>query len=277
MPATVSLVLAVTADPESCAEDLVNAILPDQAMCATILKFANSTFFGIPRDVATMSKAINVLGFSEVQNIVLGKAVFNSFKKIGRKNKKSINMFWVHSFSCGLAASIIAKDLKCPQSELFIAGLLHDIGKLIFLLALPEDYKPILDQEITDQLQCRQEEFEAFGIDHCLVGYKILNRWLFPQRLLTSVAHHHQPEECEDYTLYAIIVEISDALTHLVATKQQRGAENLFSQLLSLLPERESLWRQQQLTLNNEVVQKWMSSLEERLEKDSGILQSFTA
>ena len=79
LPATVSRVLAVTADPESCGDDLVNAILPDQAMCAAILKIANSAFFGIPREVATMDKAVNVLGFNEVHNIVLGKAVFNNF------------------------------------------------------------------------------------------------------------------------------------------------------------------------------------------------------
>jgi len=138
LPATVSRVLAITADPESSADDLVNGILPDQAMCATILKFANSAFFGIPRDVATMSKAVNVLGFNEVHNIVLGKAVFNSFQKIGRENKKSINAFWSHSFSCGLAAKILAKALRYSQSELFIGGLIHDIGKLILLISLPD-------------------------------------------------------------------------------------------------------------------------------------------
>ena len=106
LPSTVSKVLAVTADPESSQDDLVNAILPDQAMCVTILKFANSAFFGIPRDVATMSKAVNVLGFNEVHNIVLGKAVLNSFKKIGRKNKKAITAFWYHSFDNTASVSV---------------------------------------------------------------------------------------------------------------------------------------------------------------------------
>ncbi len=277
LPATVSKVLAVTADPESSQDDLVNAILPDQAMCVTILKFANSAFFGIPRDVATMSKAVNVLGFNEVHNIVLGKAVFNSFQKIGRKNKKTINAFWNHSFTCGLTAKILAKNLKCNQSELFIAGLIHDIGKLILLVTVPDDYLPILELAETDPIQCRQEELDNFGIDHCQVGFKILNRWLFPIRLLTSVACHHQPEQCEDHTLYAIIVEISDALSHLLAMKEEWGAETLLSQFSLLLPDRENLWQQYKLDIDEEQLQKWLKSLEESLEKDGGILQILTS
>ncbi len=277
LPSTVSKVLAVTADPESSQDDLVNAILPDQAMCVTILKFANSAFFGIPRDVATMSKAVNVLGFNEVHNIVLGKAVFNSFKKIGRKNKKAITAFWYHSFSCGLAAKILAKDMKYSQSEFFIAGLIHDIGKLILLTVVPEDYPPILELAATDQIQSRQEELDSFGIDHCQVGFKILNRWLFPKRLLTSVASHHHPEECKEHTLHGIIIEISDALSHLLVVKEERGAESLLSQLSAVLPERGDLWQQHKLDIDEEQLQQWMKSLEESLEKDGGILQILTS
>lgn len=274
LPATVSRVLAITADPESSADDLVKAILPDQAMCATILKFANSAFFGIPRNVATMSKAVNVLGFNEVHNIVLGKAVFNSFHKIGRENKKTIHTFWNHSFSCGLAAKMLAKDLQYSQSELFIGGLIHDIGKLILLIALPDMYRPILACETNDQRQHRQSETDSFGIDHCRVGFNILNRWLFPQRLLASVAYHHQPDQCQEkHEVYPIIVEISDALSHLLDMKEAHEAESLLSQFSLLLPDRAPLWQKHRLTIDEEQLQNWMNTLETSLEEDSSILQ----
>ncbi|HID70888.1 MAG TPA: HDOD domain-containing protein [Desulfobacterales bacterium] len=278
LPATVSRVLAITADPESSADDLVNGILPDQAMCATILKFANSAFFGIPRNVATMNKAVNVLGFNEVHNIVLGKAVFNSFQIIGRENKKTINGFWNHSFSCGLSAKILAKDLRYSQSELFIGGLIHDIGKLILLIALPDIYRPILERETDDQVQHRQAETDTFGIDHCQVGFKILNRWLFPERLLASVAYHHQPDQCpEEHKVYPTIIEISDALSHLLSMKEEHEAESLLSQFSSLLPDRAALWQEHNLKIDEEQLQSWMKTLETSLEEDSGIRQTLSS
>lgn len=277
LPATVSKVMAITADPESSAKDLVQAILPDPAMCATIIKFANSAFFGIPRDVATMEKAINVLGFNEVHNIVLGKAVFNSFKEINSQNKQSINTFWKHSFSCGLTAKILAEDLGCPPSELFIAGLIHDIGKLAFFVALSDQYLPILMLNQTDQIQCRLQENEAFGIDHPKVGYRLLTRWLFPESLLNAVGFHHDPEACSRHTKKALIVQLSDALTILAAMQEEGDASSLLSQLFDLLPETNGLWEQYGIEVNEERIHKWLATLKASLEKDSGILTILTS
>ena len=111
LPATVNKVMEVTGNPESTAHDLMRAILPDQSMCATILKIANSAFFGMPREVATMEKAVVVLGFNEIRNIVLGKAVFTSFQKMPKQNREETNLFWEHSFTCGIAAKIIAEQI----------------------------------------------------------------------------------------------------------------------------------------------------------------------
>ena len=277
LPATVSKVMAVTADPESSAADLVQAILPDPAMCATIIKFANSAFFGIPRDVATMEKAITVLGFNEVHNIVLGKAVFNSFKKINSQNKQSINTFWKHSFSCGLTAKILAEDLGSSPSELFIAGLIHDIGKLAFFVALSEQYLPILMLNQTDQIQCRIQENEAFGIDHPKVGYRLLTRWLFPESLLNAVGFHHDPETCNKHTKQAIIIQLSDALTILAEMQEEDDASSLLSQLIDLLPEKNTLWEQYEIEVTEEKLHKWLAALQVSFEKDSGILTILTS
>ena len=223
LPATVSKVLAVTAHPESSAEDLVQAILPDQAMCATILNLANSAFFGMPRKVSTMEKAVTVLGFNEVHNLILGKAVFNSFQKIS-KNNNAINIFWRHSFCCGLAAKILADDFSCSPSELYIAGLIHDIGKLALFTARPDDYLQVLELTGTDHTRCKQLEIDAIGIDHEQVGYHLLTRWLFPDSLLCAVGFHHQPEACKTTPEYAVIIQLSDALILLQRhkTKQQK-------------------------------------------------------
>ena len=277
LPATVSRVLAVTADPESCGDDLVNAILPDQAMCAAILKIANSAFFGIPREVATMDKAVNVLGFNEVHNIVLGKAVFNSFQKIPPTGKRTVDNFWKHSFHCGLAAKIIAEDLKCPPSELFIAGLIHDIGKLAIFYAKPNEYFHILKQEEVDvQIKCQDEERKQFGIDHCEVGMHLLTRWMFPEQLLTIVGYHHNPNKCNNYGLYTTIIQISDVLSFLVTDEEMQNAD-LYPQFTTLLPLGTTLWAKQNLAIDEEQLQLWRDALLASIERDSAILNIFTS
>lgn len=277
LPATVSKVLAVTADPESSVEDLVNVILPDQAMCATILKLANSAFFGMPREVATMDKAVAVLGFNEVLNIVLGKAVFNSFRKINMSNKDAIDAFWTHSFTCGLAAKILATDFKCSPSELFIAGLIHDIGKLALFVARPDDYQQVLELSGTDLLSCKQLELERIGIDHEEVGSYLLTRWMFPTSLLHSVGFHHHPEKCPEFNLYALIVQLGDILSHLSPDHDRTKKSLLLPQVRKILPDCDKLWQKCFIKINEEQLQEWMEALHLSYEKDSAILNIFTS
>lgn len=277
LPATVSRVLSVTADPESCGADLVNAILPDQGMCAAILKIANSAFFGIPREVATMDKAVNVLGFNEVHNIVLGKAVFSSFREIPQASKRTVDTFWQHSFYCGLAAKVLADDLKCPSSELFIAGLIHDIGKLAIFFARPEEYLLILQREGVDAyLDFHKEEQKQFGIDHCKVGSHLLTRWMFPEQLLTIVAHHHDPSRCDNYGLYTTIIQISDLLSALVVDEEMLTVD-LYPQFTTLLPHCQRLWQKHNLDIDEEQLQVWKEMLLASIQKDSAILNIFTS
>ncbi len=278
LPATVTKVMAVIANPESSGDDLVNAILPDQAMCATILKIANSAFFGIPREVASMDKAVNVLGFNEVHNIVLGKAVFNSFEKINKANKSAIDAFWQHAFHCGLAAKIIAEDLKCPPSELFIAGLIHDIGKLIFFMSQPLDYLPIFEMDDVEHfLNCSEEELQQFNVDHGEVGLHLLTRWMFPDRLLSAVGCHHYPESCHENALYAVIVQLSDVLSVLVSQPPPAQTTQLYSQITTLLPRTKELWERHNQANDEEQLQEWATALRASIEKDGAILSAFSS
>ncbi len=274
LPATVSKVLAVTADPESSAEDLVQAILPDQAMCATILKLANSAFFGMPREVATMDKAVTVLGFNEVHNLVLGKAVFNSFKSISDSNRNALDVFWNHSFTCGLCAKILSEKFGCSPSELFIAGLIHDIGKLALFTARPDEYLVILELPETAPILCKPLEIEILGIDHEQVGYRLLTRWLFPETLLNTVGFHHHPEACNT-PLYALIIQLSDALSLLAPRQDPAKQKPLLPQLLRLVPDSKLLWKEHGVDISEELVQQWMKALLTSIEKDSAIFNIF--
>ena len=204
LPAIVTKVMAITANPESSANDLMQAILPDQTMCSTILKVANSAFFGIPRGVSTIERAVVVLGYAEIRNIVIGKAIFSSFPKLSQENKNTISLFWEHAFTCGLAAKIIGDHLHLPPSELFVAGLIHDIGKLVMLMAFPTDY-PIL-QELSNpcNLDNSTEEQSKFAISHDKVGLQLAEKWLLPEQLCMAIGFHHSPQKAPSFKKYPL-------------------------------------------------------------------------
>ncbi len=276
MPSTVSKVLSVTADPDSCGDDLVNAILPDPAMCAAILKIANSAFFGIPREVATLDKAVNVLGFNEVHNIVLGKAVFNTFKQIPQANKHVSDAFWQHSFCCGLAAKIIADDLHLSASEFFIAGLIHDIGKLIFLLCDSDKYVSLLTNCNRIHGQCIElEEMKQFATDHCQVGSRLLTRWMFPPQLIAAVGKHHTPEEDASYEINSLIIQISDIICLLLTEEVQ--PKIFHKQFSTLLPNGYRLAKKYNFSLDEELIHEWKEKIFASIEQDGAIMHIFTS
>lgn len=277
LPSIVSEVLEVTGDPESSANDLMRAILPDQSMCATILKIANSAFFGLPRQVSTLEKAVMVLGFNEVKNIVLGKAIFNSFKELGKNNRETIENFWNHSFNCGLAAKILAERINLSPSELFIAGLIHDIGKLAMLITFPTIYSHLLEVvEETWTENCAKER-ELFFISHDEVAHTMLQRWLFPPELAKAVGYHHRPEKTEDFRLLAATLQMADILAHINQSAGYSHESGYRALLLSVRTDVFDQWKKHNLPCDEEEIQTWFELLKISQEKDTAILTIFAS
>jgi len=277
LPTIVSQVLEVTANPESSAHDLMKAVLPDQSMCAAILKIANSAFFGLPREVSSIDKAVMVLGFDEVKNIVLGKAVFNSFKELNETNKKDIEQFWEHSFTCGLAAKVIAERIRLSPSQLFIAGLIHDIGKLAMLIAFPHLYSHFLKNMEENWIDNYEKEKEIFFISHDEVAQRILNKWLFPHSLIATVGCHHAPEKAEEMKILASTVQLSDIISHITNTSHSSSTSNYRSLLLKIKPDLFDLWRELDLPCTEDEIALWFELLKESKEKDTAILTIFSS
>lgn len=217
LPTVAFRVMEITADPDSSANDLMGVISPDVSLTAKILKIANSPFYGLTREISSLQHAVTVLGFKEIRNLVISTVAFESFKNFKRNDKFDINKFWRHSFCCGLAAKIIAVDLKCTSNELFVAGLIHDIGKLVMYIAFPVEFLKLVD--MMSPLKLKYTAFEAeknvFGIVHDEVGMKLLKKWMFPESLITAVGFHHHPLEADKKSPFPIIVHVADILTHV--------------------------------------------------------------
>ena len=217
LPTVALRVLEVTSNPESSANDLMEIIAPDISLTTKILKIANSPFYGLTREISSLQHAVTVLGFKEIRNMVISTVAFESFKNFKQDDRFDIKRFWRHSFCCGLAAKIIAVELKCTSSELFVAGLIHDIGKLVMYIAFPVEFLKLVD--MISPLKLKYTAFEAeknvFEMAHDEVGMKLLKKWLFPESLITAVGFHHHPLEADKKSPFPIIVHVADILAHV--------------------------------------------------------------
>ncbi len=247
LPLTVSRVMEVTANPESSANDLMKAILPDQAMCVAILKIANSALYGRPKQVASLEQAIVVLGFDEIKAIVLGKAAVSTFKGVLPTSKDDLQRFWEHAFTCGLAARIIAEHLGLRSGQFFIAGLLHDFGKLAMLLTFTTRYDTgVWFSGLSDTGRLNDEK-SLFAVSHAAVGGRLLRHWQFPDTLISTLRYHHQPHEAGSLSGYALIVQLADFLAHCCDLPQRLDEQALKDRLAVQLPDFVRLWRERKL------------------------------
>jgi len=261
MPITVSKVIEVTNNPESSANDLVKAILPDQTMCIAILKIANSVLYGRPKQVPSLENAVRVLGFNEIRNIVLAKAAVKSFKQIPKEHRKEIDMLWDHAFTCGLAARIIGEHINKPSGQFFIAGLLHDIGKLAMLLILGEKYNTTRWLSGLSNVTKLEEEKETFTITHDEVGGQLLKHWQFPDTLIAAVNYHHTPHCNPNLQIYPLVIQVADFLSFMYEQNEAADEQTLKTALNDHLPNFEEQWRRQNLPLEEITLESWYTWL----------------
>lgn len=277
LPVTVARVMEVTGNPESSAQDLMKAMLPDQSLCLTVLKFANSVLFGRPKKVDSLKLAIAILGFNEVQSIALSKAVINSFSELSKRHKTVVDRFWEHSFLCGMMARKIAVDIELPPDTAFMAGLLHDIGKLIMLQTFMEDYVANLWMGQISNKERLHDELQQFSFTHDVIGGQLLKKWFFPDTLITAVAFHHRPEEALAEEAFALIVQLSDLLCYYSCTQSALGEDTIVTLLNTNLPDLRRQWEKLGLAWDHNSLIAWFDWLQVNHVQAKGLLNVFSA
>ena len=143
LPQVATRVIRITADSDTSTDQLQNLIRTDQALASQILKVANSAMFGRMREVTTLTQAILTLGFSTTRSVVLASSVKNLFTRgpVGMQER----ILWEHALVAALTGSAFSKAMRFPiAEEVFLAGLMHDIGKSVMVLKFPESYSALL-------------------------------------------------------------------------------------------------------------------------------------
>lgn len=212
-------------DPRYSAKDFADVISRDPSLTARLLRIANSPFFGLTTKVATVNRAVTVVGAKPLRDLVIATCAVNSFKGIPNQ-LVSMDDFWYHSLYCALASRALAQRRRLAHAEsLFAAGLLHDIGQLIIFNRLPDQAQEALRLSVEDPhtLDMHQAELQVLGFDHAEVGGLLLQRWRLPPLLEECVAHHHTPAEARRFPVEAALVHIAN----VIATMAEINSLNL--------------------------------------------------
>jgi putative nucleotidyltransferase with HDIG domain len=191
---------------------LAKKVSLDAALTAKTLRLANSSFYGLQAKVRTISQAISVLGFDSVRALVVGAGVIGGFET-GRRNGFDFDGFWRHAIASALCARALARRLGSPAEQAFVAGLLHDLGRLVLVTRFPEHYAEVLAQRGLRDCPLLEAERAVLGIDHAQVGRALAQHWRIPEAICRAIGNHHQPME-QDFGDLPAVVHVANAVAH---------------------------------------------------------------
>jgi len=204
-------------DPDWSTKEIATIIARDPAMSAKILQLSNSAFFGARRRITNIPDAVVCLGLDTLKTLALSVGVFSAFSP-SSSSSFSIEAFGRHGLMTAILARKIAQtEGGSPQEaeDAFIAGLLHDIGRLVMISVMPEKYDTAIVLSKNEGLPMVEAEQRVYGTTHCEVGTYILWLWGLPDNIVQATAYHHFPGKLPGpATSTLLAVHIADALTH---------------------------------------------------------------
>src|ERR1700741_4946507 len=214
LPRTFMALREKLADPNASVKEVVKLVEQDISISAKILQLVNSAFFGLPREISTMNTAVSYLGIDMLQNLVLSAEVFRVFENSANLPGFSFEELHEHSQLTAKIASHIPVP-AAVHSAAVVAGLLHDVGKLVLATRSPKHFARALEGAAEEKRPLFAVEQDLMGVSHAEVGAYLLGIWGLPCPVVEAVAHHHHPERVPQETLDAVaVVHVATYLAH---------------------------------------------------------------
>ncbi|MDR1545889.1 MAG: HDOD domain-containing protein [Deltaproteobacteria bacterium] len=206
VPGIVAKISRMVENPETSAAEVGRLIAQDQVLSAKVLRMANSAFFGMSRKISSISQALVILGFEVVKGLVLTSSVFDMIQK-------SMAGLWEHSIGCAAASGAVATLLgRDDAEEILVAGLLHDLGKVVLALNLPEEMSLVKAKVSSGDILFYEAENQVLDFDHSELGQWLAEHWNLPESLAEPMRLHHRPEKAVVKPECTAIVHIADVI-----------------------------------------------------------------
>lgn len=204
LPTSLQEVNRIMESPDASTEQIAKVISHDQALAAKVLHMVNSPVYGFPGRISSLQHALMLLGFNVIRGLIISTAVFDAMNT-------SMSGLWDHSLGCSLACSEIAKATgrKNPE-EYAVAGLLHDLGKAVFSLQIPEAKKDVDALVAAEDISFYEAEVRTLGFGHDRINRWLGEHWNLPLIIREGMIHHHAPMQAEFHSDVAAVVQLGD-------------------------------------------------------------------
>jgi len=212
LPTVVLELLASVDQEDTNLDDLAQKIAQDQAITARTLRLANSSFYGMERQVTSVQESIAILGFRTVRSIATTAALLGAFESPADK-RFDLTPFWHHAIAAAVCARELAQHLEVHPDHAYTAGLLHDIGRLVLATQFQAEYTATLTYQAAHNCPLLEAERAVLGIDHTQVGAALTQHWKFPPAMTMAVADHHRTN-CQKVPLFSLVVMAANAMAH---------------------------------------------------------------
>jgi len=190
-PKSVQRILELTRDVNCSPKDLVRVIDTDPVVTLKVLKVVNSAYYSLPKQITSINHAVVFLGFNTIKNLALGIAAIGMLPA-NNKAGFDVQQYLLHS----LATAAIAKHLSsrvthADPMDCFIAGLLHDFGKVVFAQFMPTEFRRALERSLWRETSLHEELRAEIGVDHAVAGAMLVERWRFPPNFVETIAQQY--------------------------------------------------------------------------------------
>ncbi len=222
LPAVAVRVLEATASDASAASDVVRLIESDPALTTKVLRLLQRPGRGVRTGAATVERAVVLLGFSQVRAAALSVSIYDVFRGVdsGEAGSPALRAeIWRHSAAVACASRLVARQCRGPAKpeEAFVAGLLHDVGKLALEACLPKAYQRVVDRAVKEHRPICDVEQEVLGVDHTVAARRLLTRWGLPREIVEAAwLHHLDPRSLPAALAAPMMVRIVHAADALV-------------------------------------------------------------
>jgi HD-like signal output (HDOD) protein len=223
LPVTVAKVLEITSNPKTSPADLNQIISLDPVLMGKVMRLINSAYYSLPNQITSLVRAIIMLGINTVKNLALSTAVLGTLGRASDFQALNMEGFWRHSISVGVTAKLIATSRNVDpkiREEYFIAGLLHDIGKIPLNNKLAKEYVLAVSNTDREHTPLYKSEEQIMMVNHAMVGKLIIENWRLGENLSDAVTFHHN---LSDYTGSHRDLVVTVAVANLFSNTYELG------------------------------------------------------